>query len=144
VTEPNSGRDEELIEWLKEAGRRTADPIPHNSHDDEAWSNSPAHLFHYLEELAGRKLRSQAELLSYLQELSGESPRAHRNRERRRIIREGILLVALTLAWLQYYFWEVHAHIASLPCVQVFGVLPPEKSKKSISSDTLSGGVLVS
>ena len=138
MAERNSGLDEDLVEWLKEAARRTVSPTPHRTRDgDDTWSSSPAHLFYYLEESAGRKLRSQTELLSYLQELSGDSPKSHRARERRRVLREGIFLVALTLAWLQYYFWEVNTQIASLPCVHVFGVMPSEKLRQRTSLDTL-------
>jgi hypothetical protein len=143
VTEQDRGLNADLVEWLTEAGRRTVRLQPHRSDDDDGtWSDSPAHLFHYLEESAGRKLRSLAELASFLEELSGDSPRLYRLRERRRVIREGILLGVLALAWLQYYFWEVHTQIASLPCVQVFGVQSPDKSKQRSSNDTLSSGIL--
>jgi len=145
VIERSDVPDEDLIEWLKEAGRRTVLPSSQRSlEDDETWVRSPAHLFRDLEESAGRKLRSRTELLSYLQELSGDSPKTHRIRERRRVIREGVLLGALALAWLQYYFWEVHAQMASLPCVQVFGVVPSEKSKPQISYGRFQVGIQLS
>ena len=144
MTERNSGPDEDLVEWLKEAGRRTVVPAPRGSHEDDTWSNSPAQLFHFLEESAGRKLRSQTALLGYLQELSGNSPKSHRSRERRRIIREGIFLGALALAWLQYYFWEVNMQIAALPRIQVFGAVPEGKPRPHHSYDTPSSGVRLS
>ena len=145
VTERDSVPDEDLVVWLKEAGRRTVSLPSRRSHEnDETWSRTPAHLFRLLEESAGRKLRSQTEVLSYLRELSGDSPQTHRARERRRVIREGVLLGALALAWLQYYFWEVHTQIASLPCVQVFGVVPSSKSRVHISYNKFQVGVRLS
>lgn len=145
MTERNSGPEEDLVEWLKEAGRRTVPPTLRRSQDDDyTGSNSPAQLFHFLEESAGRKLRSQTELVSYLQELSGESPKSHRKRELRRIIREGIFLGALTMAWLQHHFWEVNIKISALPYIQVFGTVPQEKPRQHNTYDTHPSGVRLS
>jgi len=107
--------DDELAHWLKEAGRRT-NPRSGDSYsdDDETWTRSPASLYRYLEESAGRKLASRAELVSYLRELSGNAPKAHRIRERQRIAREALLVGVLALAYLQYFYLDVHLQIASL------------------------------
>ena len=135
MSEQGGDLDEELAKWLKEAGRRTIPPSSHGSRDDdETWSLSPAHLFRYLEELAGRKLRSRADLVSYLDQLSGNAPKAHRVRERQRIIREGMLIGLLALAYLQYYYWDVNLQIASLQSVQVFVPVRPAGSKQNTSA----------
>ncbi len=74
----------------------------------------------YLEALAGRKLQTHAELLAYLREVAGTQPDAHRERERRRMVREVSLIVLLAVSYLHYYYWEVQLQIAALHSVSVF------------------------
>ncbi len=116
----DSGGGEQLAQWLKEAGRRApAKAAPVDEDADETY-NSPASLHHYLEDLAGRKLQSHGEVLAYLREVAGTQPNAHRERERRRMVREVSLLVLLTISYLHYYYWEVQLQIAALRSVSVF------------------------
>jgi hypothetical protein len=134
MNEHGSAPDEDLAEWLKEAGHRTIPPTGHRSRDDDAESISSASLFGYLEGLAGRKLRSRAALVSYLAEISGDAPKVHRARARNRIVRETVLVGLLALAFLQYYFWDVHLQIASLQSIHVFAPVPPAGSRQHTSS----------
>ena len=114
------GGGTQLAQWLKEAGRRTPSrPGASDERRDETY-NSPASLHHYLEKLAGRKLETHAEVLRYLREVAGTQPGAHRERERRRMLREATLLALLTVSYLHYYFWEVQLQIVSLHTVSVF------------------------
>lgn len=115
-----SGGDQ-LAEWLKEAGRRARGEAPvRNDADDDRSFNSPAELHRYLEQLAGRPLRSHAEVLHYLGEVAGANPREHRYLERRRMVREITLLVLLSLSYLHYYYWEVQVEIAKLNALRIF------------------------
>ena len=123
------GGGEQLAQWLKEAGRRApARAAPVDADADESY-NSPASLHHYLEELAGRRLQSHAEVLAYLRAVAGTQPDAHRERERRRMVREVSLLVLLTISYLHYYYWEVQLQIAALHTVSVFIPAPDARHK---------------
>ena len=125
-----NGGGEQLAEWLKEAGRRTQSAdrsIPAMSDDT---FNSPASLHKYLEELAGRKLQTHAEVLAYLREVAGTQPDAHRERERRRMVREVSLLVLLAVSYLHFYYWEVQLEIAALRSVGVFIPAPEARPHK--------------
>jgi hypothetical protein len=126
----DEGGGEQLAQWLKEAGRRTpARPVTVAEDEDQSY-NSPASLHHYLEELAGRKLQSHAEMLRYLREVAGTQPDAHRERERRRMVREVSLLVLLAISYLHYYYWEVQLQIAALQSVNVFIPAPDSRPFK--------------
>jgi hypothetical protein len=129
--ESNSG-GEQLAEWLKEAGQRTQSasrdtPVA----SDDTTYNSPASLHKFLEELAGRKLQTHAEVLAYLREVAGTQPDAHRERERRRMVREVSLLVLLAVSYLHFYFWEVQLEIAALRSVGVFIPAPDARPHKT-------------
>jgi hypothetical protein len=114
----NAGGDQ-LAEWLKEAGRRARREAPAGDDGDNTF-NSPAELHRYLEQLAGRPLQSHGEVLQYLREVAGTSPRAHRDLERRRMVREVLLLVLVSLSYLHYYYWEVQVEIAKLNSLRIF------------------------
>jgi hypothetical protein len=121
MSDKDNGSGEHLAEWLKEAGRRT----PAKSRDgaregDDDSYNSPASLHRYLEELAGRKLSSHTEVGEFLREVAGAQPVAHRERERRRMVREMALLFLLALSYLHFYYWEVQLEIAKLNSVRTF------------------------
>lgn len=127
------GGGEQLAQWLKEAGRRVpARAAPRDADADETY-NSPASLHHYLEELAGRKLLSHAEVLGYLREVAGTQPDQHRERERRRMLREVSLLVLLTISYLHYYYWDVQLQIAALQSVGVFVPAPEARPHRPAS-----------
>lgn len=115
------GGGDQLAEWLKEAGRRARHEAPAgaNAEDDRSF-NSPAELHRYLEQLAGRPLRSHGEVLQYLREVAGSSPREHRHLERRRMVREVLLLLVLAFSYLHYYYWEVQVEIAKLNTLRIF------------------------
>ncbi|HSG77749.1 MAG TPA: hypothetical protein VLA30_16655 [Burkholderiales bacterium] len=122
----SGGHDSEgevLAQWLKEAGRRAQSPARSEAkaNGDDTY-NSPASLHRYVEELAGRKLQTHAEVLEFLKEVAGSQPQGHREHERRRMVREVALIVALALSYLHFYYWEVQLEIAALNSVRV--VLP--------------------
>ncbi|HEX5092659.1 MAG TPA: hypothetical protein VFV84_08230 [Burkholderiales bacterium] len=116
----DGGGGEQLAQWLKEAGRRTPARAGTVDEDHDESYNSPSSLHHYLEELAGRKLQTHADVLGYLREVAGAQPDAHRERERRRMVREVSLLVLLTISYLHYYYWDVQLQIAALKSLNVF------------------------
>jgi hypothetical protein len=124
------GGGEQLAQWLREAGRRTQLKLPGVPEDSDDSFNAPASLHHYLEELAGRKLRTHAEVLRYLREVAGAQPEAHRERERRRMVREVSLLVLLAISYLHFYYWEVQLQIAALQSVGVFIPAPEARPHK--------------
>jgi len=129
----NGGEGEQLAQWLKEAGRRVPAKAPPAHEDADESFNSPASLHHYLEELAGRRLSSHAEVLRFLREVAGSQPEAHRERERRRMVREVSLLVLLAVSYLHYYYWDVQLQIAALQSVGVFIPAPEARPHKAAS-----------
>jgi hypothetical protein len=116
--EPGS---DQLADWLKEAGRRARHEAPAraDANDDRSF-NSPAELHRYLEHLAGRPLQSHGEVLHYLRQVAGTSPQTHRDQERRRMVREVLLLLLVSLSYLHYYYWEVQVEIAKLNSLRIF------------------------
>jgi hypothetical protein len=126
----SGGGGEQLAQWLKEAGRRAQSQAPKPAGDADDSFNSPASLHRYLEELAGRKLQSHAEVLGYLREVAGTQPDAHRESERRRMVREVSLLALLAISYLHFYYWEVQLQIAALQSVSVFIPAPAARPHK--------------
>lgn len=122
---------EELAQWLKEAGQRAAAATreARSASEDDSY-NSPASLHRYIEDLAGRPLRSHADVLDYLREVAGSQPHAHRELERRRLFREMILVGLLVVSALQYYYWDVQLQIAALKSVQTFVPIRAPLEKK--------------
>lgn len=92
--------------------------------------NSPASLHKYVEELAGRQLKTHADVLSYLREVAGSQPQAHAMRERHRMVRELTLLTLLALSYLHFYYWEVQLQIAALNSLRIYAPTPVTLHKK--------------
>ena len=109
ITEPS----EELAAWLRDVGRRTVTGIakPAESSDE---------LVHYLEELAGCKFRTRDDIRRYFGELRARQRTVSRIHQRRRVIKETALLLALVTAFIQYHFLDVNLQIARLPSTIVF------------------------
>jgi len=131
MSDSGNGAGEQLAQWLKDAGRRAglvASPVA--AADSDETYNSPASLHRYLEELAGKPLRSHAEVLSYLAEVAGGQPQAHYMIERRRMVRELALIGLLAMSYLHFYYWEVQLEIAALNSARVFIAAPPPAAKK--------------
>ena len=124
------GGGDQLAEWLKEAGRRAPGEAPTGAVGEETF-NSPADLHRYLEQLAGRPLQSHGEVLQYLRQVAGTNPRAYRDQERRRMVREVSLLLLLSLAYLHYYYWEVQVEIAKLNALRIFVPTSAQVYKKA-------------
>jgi hypothetical protein len=99
--------------------------------DAAAEFNSPASLHKYVEELAGRQLKTHADVLSYLREVAGNQPHAHAMRERHRMVRELTLLTLLALSYLHFYYWEVQLQIAALNSVRIFVPSPVALERKA-------------
>jgi len=132
MIDSGDGAGEQLAQWLKDAGRRAglAAPAAAAADGDETY-NSPASLHRYLEELAGRPLRSHAEVLNYLAEVAGGQPQGHYMNERRRMVRELALIGMLAVSYLHYYYWEVQLQIAGLSSARVFIPVAPPPLKKA-------------
>jgi hypothetical protein len=132
VSGNDDGAGEQLAQWLKDAGRRAGlvAPLAAAADSDEIY-NSPASLHRYLEELAGKPLRSHAEVLNYLAEVAGSRPLTHEMSERRRMVRELALIGLLAMSYLHYYFWDVQLQIAALNSARVFIPASPPPEKKA-------------
>lgn len=132
MIDSGDGAGEQLAQWLKDAGRRSglAAPPAAAAESDETY-NSPASLHRYLEELAGKPLRSHAEVLNYLAEVAGAQPQTHYMRERRRMVRELALIGLLAMSYLHFYYWEVQLQIAALNSARVFVPAQPPAEKKA-------------
>ena len=61
---------------------------------------------------------------------AGTQPDAHRERERRRMVREVSLLFLLALSYLHFYYWQVQLEIAALRSVSVFIPAPEARTQK--------------
>jgi len=132
VSGNDNGGGEQLAQWLKDAGRRAGlAALPAAAADSDETYNSPASLHRYLEELAGRPLRSHAEVLNYLAEVAGGQPQGHYMNERRRMVRELALIGMLAVSYLHYYYWEVQLQIAGLSSARVFIPVAPPPLKKA-------------
>lgn len=134
LSDDETGSGELLTHWLKEAGRRAQSKAQAgDAADGDDTYNSPASLHRYLEELAGRKLQTHAQVLEFLKEAAGSQPQGYREHERRRMVREVVLIVVLALSYLHFYFWEVQLQIAALNSVNVFVPAPQSKTRKTQS-----------
>jgi len=131
MIDSGNGAGEQLAQWLKDAGRRAGLVAPAAAADGDETYNSPASLHRYLEELAGRPLRSHAEVLNYLAEVAGGQPQGHYMNERRRMVRELALIGMLAVSYLHYYYWEVQLQIAGLSSARVFIPVAPPPLKKA-------------
>ena len=131
MIDSGDGAGEQLAQWLKDAGRRAGLVAPAAAADGDETYNSPASLHRYLEELAGKPLRSHAEVLNYLAEVAGAQPQAQYMRERRRMVRELALIGLLAMSYLHFYYWEVQLEIAALNSARVFVPAPPPAEKKA-------------
>jgi hypothetical protein len=83
--------------------------------DDE----SSADLFQYLEHASGRKLRTREDVRRLLDELSAKSPAGSRAMRLWRTGKQGMWLLLLVTAFLQYYLLDVLVGIDSLPEIRV-------------------------
>ncbi len=94
-----------------------ADPVP----------GSREELYLYLDQLAGRPIRTRAELEAYLNELKArEEPAQARSPERRwTVVKHALLGVGLVIAVLQYYLIDVYVQILALQRLQVFNTVQP-------------------
>ena len=127
------GEGELLAHWLKEAGRRAQRAAPAPEEDGDTY-NSPASLHKYLEELAGKPLRSHTEVLAFLNQVAGQQPVNLQAVERRRMVRELSLLALLAVSYLHFYYWQVQLEIAALNTVRTFLLAPsatPPQQKKT-------------
>jgi len=121
------GEGEALAQWLKEAGRRAQRAAP-NPEDGGDSYNAPASLHHYLEDLAGKPLRTRTEVRAFLNAVAGQQPLELRAAERRRMVREISLIALLALSYLHFYYWQVQLEIAALNSVRTFLVAPPPQA----------------
>jgi hypothetical protein len=136
LSDQDAGSGELLTHWLKEAGRRAQSKAKAQegaAADVDDTYNSPASLHRYLEELAGRKLETHAQVLEFLKEAAGNQPHGYREYERRRMVREVVLILVLALSYLHFYFWEVQLQIAALNSVNVFIPAPESRAPKTRS-----------
>ncbi len=94
-----------------------ADPVP----------GSREELYLYLDQLAGRSIRTRAELEAYLNELKArEEPAQARTPDRRwAVAKQALLGVGLLIAVLQYYLIDVYVQILALQRLQVFNPVQP-------------------
>lgn len=123
----SEGDGEILAQWLKEAGRRAQTRVHDDAADGDDTYNSPASLHRYVEDLAGRKLQTHGAVLEFLKEVAGSQPQGHREHERRRMVREVVLIAVLALSYLHFYYWEVQLEIAALNSVKV--VIPAAEAR---------------
>lgn len=116
MTKQDVEPSESLAAWLSEVGRRAAPAYIVSGYAPEAADD----LVKYLEELAGRELRSREDIRRYVAEISAADRHANPVYKRRRFMKETALLFALAAAFIHYYFWDVNLQIARLPSMLIF------------------------
>ena len=135
---------EDLAQWLADVGRRTWRPLPPaGENPGQNVSEAREDLFGYLEQLAGRELKSRDDVRDYLGELSAHGLAAERTRRRRQVTKDTVLLLALLTAYIQYHFLDVSLQIARLPSTLVFVPVearssPPHSNRHALWGTTPS------
>ena len=95
--------DPELARWLQDSGRRRAIRL----------KESPEELLSYAEQLAGVTLSGREDIREYFEKVRREEAERLRSIEKRRVLREAVLVVLLGFAIAQYYFWDVQLQVLS-------------------------------
>ena len=95
--------DPDLTRWLQDSGRRRAIRL----------KESPDELLGYIEELTGAKLSAREDIRAFFHRGRREEAQRRRAIERRRILREAVLVVLLGFALAQYYYWEVQLQVVA-------------------------------
>lgn len=96
--------DPDLTRWLQDSGRRRAIRP----------KESPEELLTYLEELTGASLSARADIRDHFRRAHREEAERRRAIEKRRILREAVLVTLLGLALAQYYYWDVELQVAAM------------------------------
>ncbi len=122
--ETKENDDAELIRWLEDSGRRRAVRV----------NESPQALLDYLEELSGAALGSREDIRQYFDKLKAQESERRKAQERKRSLREAVLLVLLGVALGHYYYWVLELQIASLE--KVFYFVPPANAPAKHSMHT--------
>ena len=94
-------------------------------------ANSSADLIQYLEHASGRKLRTREDVRRLLEEISAKSPDDNRATRLWRIAKQGMWLLLLVTAFLQYYFIDILIEIDSLPEIRVSVPLTVPQSNRT-------------
>jgi hypothetical protein len=119
--EQDKDPSEDLAAWLKDAGRREwRAPGSSESNASDGATDSSEDLFRYLEELAGRELKTREDVRGYFDELSAKDREASRIHARRQVIKEAALLLGLVTAFIQYHLLDINLQISRLPSTVVF------------------------
>ncbi|MBF6570726.1 MAG: hypothetical protein IVW54_17815 [Candidatus Binataceae bacterium] len=108
---------EGAAQWLAESGRRPWPDSP--AQCQVAARESSEELLTYLEECAGRPLRSRAAIKQYVADLRSPSQVATA-RKLDQLLRETALLAMLTVAVLQYYYMDVFLQIGNISHLAVY------------------------
>ena len=88
---------------------------------------SDADLMGYLKDTAGRELRTREDIRRYLEEISEKRPERSPVTELWHIARQGMWLLLLVSAYLQYYFLDILVEIDSLPSIQITVPVPMQE-----------------
>lgn len=118
----------DLARWLEDSGRRRVARL------DE----SPEGLLKYLEDLTGTSLGSREDIAQYFAKLKLEESRRRKAEEKRRVLREAVLLVLLGLALGDYYYWSLQLQIDSLQKVFFFVPSMAAPAKHSLRAYALA------
>ena len=103
-----------------------ADPVP----------GSREELLQYLDQLAGRSIRTRAELESYLNDLrAGEQPVQPKSLDRRwAVAKHAVLGVGLLIAVLQYYLIDIYVEIATMQRVLFISPAGPALRRSALEA----------
>ena len=133
---------EDLAAWLKDVGRRKwCPPQLTESDQNKSATESSESLFTYLQELAGRELRTREDVRRYVDELSAANLEADRTQRRRHLVKDTVLLLCLLAAYIQYNFLDVTLQIARLPSTVIFIPLDVRSPPAPNSGHARWGGV---
>ena len=117
MVEEVDGYDAELARWLEDSGTRCAASIKH----------SPEELLQFFEKLTGTKFATREDIVLYVRGVEIRDAERARVETKRRVARESIFVLLLTVAAGQYYYWDVSLQIASLHTAHYFTNTPGSK-----------------
>ena len=98
----------------------------------ERAAESDSDLIRFLEKTAGRELRTRDDIRRFLEEISGKRPESSPATRLWHTAKQGMWLLLLVAAYLQYYFLDILVQIESIPNIRVS--VPPVSVPQSSRS----------
>ena len=103
------------------------------NHDDNPPSFPAEELLFLIERSTGHSLRTPEQIQEMLARKEKDKPATDGTQNKKRIIREGILVLLLAVSLLQYHFWDVKLEISALRSLSITWPLSEPYPLRSLS-----------